>query len=64
MADPRHFDVDPDPTFHADADPVPGIRFFLSRERKKLFFQILIYFFLNLTKLVMSNFLRNSDLIY
>ena len=24
VADPEHFDADPDPTFQADADPVPA----------------------------------------
>ena len=24
MADPEHFDADPDPTFQADADPDPN----------------------------------------
>ena len=31
MADPKHFDADPDPTFHADVDPDPN---FLARVRK------------------------------
>ena len=25
MADPERFDMDPDPTFHADADPDPTL---------------------------------------
>ena len=37
MADPDRFDADPDPTFHADADPAPNPdpKYFLARENKK-----------------------------
>ena len=38
LADPEGFDADPDPTFHADADPEPHI--FSWRERTN-FFRIL-----------------------
>ena len=27
VADPHHFDADPDPTFYFDADPDPTLRF-------------------------------------
>ena len=38
VADPERFDADPDPAFHAIADPDPN---FLARERKNVFFHIL-----------------------
>ena len=51
----ERFDADPDPTFHADADP----NFFSRREKN--FLKIRNYFFKNLTKLVMCNFLSNNS---
>ena len=49
MADPERFYADPDPTFQADADPdlapAPDPKIFVARERKKMFFQIFIFFF-------------------
>ena len=58
MADPKHFDANPDPTFQADADPDPK-NFQLGREKNCL---LNLHFFLlhNLTQLVMCNFLTNN----
>ena len=58
MADPERFDADPDPTFHADADPDPK-KFLLGGEKKNVF-QIFKFVLHNLTKLVMCNFLSNN----
>ena len=63
MADPDRFDADPDPTFHADADPAPNPdpKYFLARENKKNLSSKSSTFFLhNLTKLVTCNFLCNN----
>ena len=58
MADLERFDGDPDLNFNADADQDQN---FLVRERKKIFPQNLHnYFFKNLTKLVMCNFLSSN----
>ena len=59
MADPRHFDADPDPTYPADADPEPDPKFCLAREKKFYFPNLQLFFLHNLTKLVMCNFLSN-----
>ena len=48
--------ADPDPTFHANADPAPNL---LARERKKISSKSLKKF-QTLTKLVMCNFLSNN----
>ena len=55
VVDPEWFDADPDFTGHADADPNV-----LARQRKIYFFKISNYFFQNLTKLAMGNFLSKS----
>ena len=49
MADPERFYADPDPTFQADADPdlapAPDPKISVAKERKKMCFQIFIFFF-------------------
>jgi hypothetical protein len=37
VADPDHFDTDPDPGFHFDTDPDPILSFILIRIRIRLF---------------------------
>ena len=59
MANPERFDVDPDPTFHADADPYPDLKKLTKGEKK--FFKIFNYCFEILTKLVMCNFLSKNS---
>ena len=56
MADPEHFDADPDPTFQADTDPDPNP---FTRVRK-VFLQIFKLLFQSLPKLVMCNFLSKN----
>ena len=58
MADPERFEVDPDPTFHDDADP--DTKFFVARERTNFSFKSPTIFFQNLIKLVMCHFLSNN----
>ena len=56
MADPEHFDAnpDPDPTFQADTDPDPFTRV------RNVFLQIFNYCFQILPKLVMCNFFSKN----
>ena len=66
MADPDRFDADPDPTFHADADPAPNPdpKYFLARENKEichpnlqLFFSIILQ---NLSCVIFSVTIRKE----
>ena len=58
MADPEHFDAnpdpDPDPTFQADTDPDPFTRV------RNVFLQIFNYCFQILPKLVTCNFFSKN----
>ena len=58
MADPEHFDADPDPTFQADADPAPDPNPY-TRVRN-IFLQIFNYCFQSLPKLVTDNFFSKN----
>ena len=60
MADPERFNVDPDPTFHADADPDS---IFFGRDTKNVRSKPSTFFSKIVQKLVMGNFLSNNDLI-
>ena len=58
MADPEHFDAEPDPTFKADADPDPDPNPF-TRVRN-IFLHNINYCFQSLPKLVMCNFFSKN----
>ena len=57
MADPEHFDVDPD-LFKLMRI---RIQIFLAKERKKILTNLHFFLHQNLTQLVMCNFLTNNE---
>ena len=44
MADPKHFDSDPDPAFHSDSDPEPDPKHYALIGNVVIFFKILQLF--------------------